>query len=432
MTSDLAAFAPEEPSATDQDAVSLTQIEPAAIPASPGKEGAVPRAVLAFTRSRSRTPHIVLDSAPTSTLFSHQSQASVDQPTPVVPARPSAKDIAGDIRKHAVLAFEAFAERLRPVLRAMVGVVGAIPSRLRPLAKPLAVFAIAALAISALVVSGRLLVMTIVNPSQSAATPAAASEPVAKVADVPPVARARNAAPRGNAAPSNSVSASNAPAAAPAATPEPAPSSASISERASAAVTRAFDAILPPANPRRTTSIVLEPNPGGRRTAAPSSARAASASAKPAPSSQSAVAPSSPSEPSSPIELQAAAPPAAPESSQLSSDALPAAVMPKYPMPPPAPPVYSSNDVGVVPPVQTYPRYVESIGPNHPNASPFQVVIDENGLVESAVLARYPVDMRQAVSGTMLLSAAKAWRFQPATKDGQPVKYRRVIWFSNQ
>ena len=86
----------------------------------------------------------------------------------------------------------------------------------------------------------------------------------------------------------------------------------------------------------------------------------------------------------------------------------------------------------MLPPVQTYPRYVEALTPNHPNASPIQIVIDENGQVESAILARYPTDMRQAVSGTMLLAAAKAWRFQPATKDGHPVKYRRIIWFSNQ
>jgi len=29
---------------------------------------------------------------------------------------------------------------------------------------------------------------------------------------------------------------------------------------------------------------------------------------------------------------------------------------------------------------------------------------------------------------TMSLSAAKAWRFDPATKDGQPVRYRKSIW----
>ena len=94
--------------------------------------------------------------------------------------------------------------------------------------------------------------------------------------------------------------------------------------------------------------------------------------------------------------------------------------------------VYSVTDADVVPPVVTYPRYVEAMEREHPNALPFQVVIDENGLVESAVLAVYPTDMRQAVSGTMLLAAAKAWRFTPATKDGQPVKFRRMIWFSNQ
>jgi hypothetical protein len=93
--------------------------------------------------------------------------------------------------------------------------------------------------------------------------------------------------------------------------------------------------------------------------------------------------------------------------------------------------VYSESDTDVTPPIQTYPRFVEPIAPNHPGASPFLIVINEHGLVESAVLARPPADMRQAVSGTLLLSVAKAWRFQPATRDGQPVKYRRVIWFIN-
>jgi hypothetical protein len=94
--------------------------------------------------------------------------------------------------------------------------------------------------------------------------------------------------------------------------------------------------------------------------------------------------------------------------------------------------VYSESDTDVIPPLQTYPRLVEPLAPDHPNASPVLVVIDESGVVESAILARRPADMRQAVSGTLLLSAAKAARFQPATKNGQPVKYRCMIWFSNQ
>ena len=120
-----------------------------------------------------------------------------------------------------------------------------------------------------------------------------------------------------------------------------------------------------------------------------------------------------------------------PANPAVNSSVSAASVDSRWPIPP-AVVVYSSSDSDVVPPVLTYPRYVESMEREHPNATPFQIVVDENGHVESAVLANHPTDMRQAVSGTLLLGAAKAWRFRPATKDGQPVKYRRIIWFSNR
>jgi hypothetical protein len=36
--------------------------------------------------------------------------------------------------------------------------------------------------------------------------------------------------------------------------------------------------------------------------------------------------------------------------------------------------------------------------------------------------------MADAMVLTMSLSAAKTWRFQPAIKDGQPVRYRKTVW----
>ncbi len=52
-----------------------------------------------------------------------------------------------------------------------------------------------------------------------------------------------------------------------------------------------------------------------------------------------------------------------------------------------------------------------------------EVVTSETGEVEQAKLLAAP----QNVHESMLLSAIKAWRFEPAAMDGQPVRYRQVI-----
>jgi hypothetical protein len=89
--------------------------------------------------------------------------------------------------------------------------------------------------------------------------------------------------------------------------------------------------------------------------------------------------------------------------------------------------LYSSGDADVVPPVDV----VRELPPWNPPASlpngtfsgKLQIDIDEQGLVERAVLIEAiapPYDNR-------LLAASKTWRFQPATKDGVPVKYRKTI-----
>ena len=52
-----------------------------------------------------------------------------------------------------------------------------------------------------------------------------------------------------------------------------------------------------------------------------------------------------------------------------------------------------------------------------------EVTISERGAVERARLISVP----NSIHGSMLLSVIKAWQFTPATKDGQPVRYRQVI-----
>jgi hypothetical protein len=52
-----------------------------------------------------------------------------------------------------------------------------------------------------------------------------------------------------------------------------------------------------------------------------------------------------------------------------------------------------------------------------------EVVINEQGLVSSAVL-RNPVSSSYDAA---LIAATKSWRYRPAMKDGEPVKYRKTI-----
>jgi TonB family protein len=52
-----------------------------------------------------------------------------------------------------------------------------------------------------------------------------------------------------------------------------------------------------------------------------------------------------------------------------------------------------------------------------------ELVINEDGVVESAT-------MRESVNpryDPQLLSAAKSWQYKPATLDGVPVKYRKMM-----
>lgn len=102
------------------------------------------------------------------------------------------------------------------------------------------------------------------------------------------------------------------------------------------------------------------------------------------------------------------------------------------PAPAPAPiePVaartYASTDEGVVPPVtlkQDLPQPKTAVPASAMGRGVLEVVINEGGQVESVVL-------RQSVSplyDRLLLSAAKGWKYRPAMKDGQPVRFVKII-----
>jgi TonB family protein len=89
--------------------------------------------------------------------------------------------------------------------------------------------------------------------------------------------------------------------------------------------------------------------------------------------------------------------------------------------------VYSPEFPNVVPPTAIRPQFPRALpsGLVAANLSRIEVMVLRDGTVESVKLLP---GSRQTVKDAMLLSAAKAWQFAPATKDGVPVRYRKTIW----
>jgi TonB family protein len=116
----------------------------------------------------------------------------------------------------------------------------------------------------------------------------------------------------------------------------------------------------------------------------------------------------------------AAAPPPLPAAAPATAPAV--AVRPA------APQVYSSEDADVVGPVEIRKQLPRWRPPSAQLVKAtlkglLEIVIDEQGNVESASLPR-PV---WATYDAELLKAARMWQFRPATRNGIPVKYRKML-----
>ena len=101
------------------------------------------------------------------------------------------------------------------------------------------------------------------------------------------------------------------------------------------------------------------------------------------------------------------------------------------PQPPPAPKpdpnrIYTSGDADVVPPVaikQEVPRLQPVMRQQAHERGVVEVIIDEMGRVTQISIRESVHPMYDAE----LLSMGRDWRYQPATLDGKPVKYRKLI-----
>ncbi len=91
-------------------------------------------------------------------------------------------------------------------------------------------------------------------------------------------------------------------------------------------------------------------------------------------------------------------------------------------------PVYTTSDRDVTPPVEQRRAFPRWSPPNRMMATTTQtglleIVVDEKGAVTSARMAKAITPGYDAA----LTSAARDWRFTPAQKDGQPVRYRLLL-----
>ena len=90
--------------------------------------------------------------------------------------------------------------------------------------------------------------------------------------------------------------------------------------------------------------------------------------------------------------------------------------------------IYSVLDTDVAAPVAAYPQSSTVATVQHDDeVLIFDVIIDPTGRVESVKPRSIPSSIRSAIMLTMSMSVAKAWRFQPATRQGRSVRYRQSI-----
>jgi hypothetical protein len=92
--------------------------------------------------------------------------------------------------------------------------------------------------------------------------------------------------------------------------------------------------------------------------------------------------------------------------------------------------VYTRSDTGVTPPRSVYPKLPDEsdLGPRLATQTVLELLIDPRGLVEHVKLRTPPRNIHEF----MIVSAAKAWQFEPARLDGQPVRFRQLIHLNMQ
>jgi hypothetical protein len=88
--------------------------------------------------------------------------------------------------------------------------------------------------------------------------------------------------------------------------------------------------------------------------------------------------------------------------------------------------IYSSGDQDVAPPRMLAPQMPPGplvLGNSTADRNVMELIVGDDGLVERVKL----VTPARRMTDMMLLSGAKTWKFAPASKDGQTVRYRLAL-----
>jgi TonB family protein len=103
--------------------------------------------------------------------------------------------------------------------------------------------------------------------------------------------------------------------------------------------------------------------------------------------------------------------------------------LPPMPAPKPKPnpnTIYGADDPDVAAPVavrQDVPRIPAMVVAQARGRGVLEIVIDQKGRVTSAAIR----ESVHPIYDSLVLNAARDWKYEPATFDGQPVKYRKLI-----
>jgi hypothetical protein len=95
------------------------------------------------------------------------------------------------------------------------------------------------------------------------------------------------------------------------------------------------------------------------------------------------------------------------------------------------PMIYSGHDKDVVPPTPILAGRRAGLAPSSPgirlDTLVIAVVVDEDGRARSVNAINRPQNVGEAMLLTSALAAIKQWEFDPALKDGVPVRYRLIV-----